>query len=180
MLKLVRSFGYRVTAAFVLIGCMTHAARVTAQIPDVPGWQLFWHDEFEGTTLNTTNWTALDRQDSFNNEKQYYWHDQVKVAGGNLQLTAINQPRGNKQYQSGLVTSNALFGQGRFEARVDLPTTQGMWPAFWLNPNQVQWPLGGEIDILENRGSQPTIVSSAFHWQKNPGPCCGSHLYASQ
>lgn len=180
MSKLVRSFGYRVTAAFVLIGCTTHAARVTAQIPDVPGWQLFWHDEFEGTTLNTTNWTALDRQDSFNNEKQYYWHDQVKVSGGNLQLTAINQARGNKQYQSGLVTSNAIFGQGRFEARVDLPTTQGMWPAFWLNANQVQWPLGGEIDILENRGSEPTIVSSAFHWQKNPGPCCGSHQYVSR
>ena len=55
-----------------------------------------------------------------------------------------------------------------------------MWPAFWLNPNQVQWPLGGEIDILENKGSQPTIVSSAFHWQKDPGPCCGAHLYTSQ
>ena len=52
-----------------------------------------------------------------------------------------------------------------------------MWPAFWMNPNQVQWPLGGEIDILENRGSQPTLTSSAFHWQKNPGPCCGQHQY---
>ena len=65
---------YRVVAAFVLIGCTAYAYRVTAQIPDVPGWQLFWHDEFDGTTLNTTNWTALDRQDSYNNEKQYYWH----------------------------------------------------------------------------------------------------------
>ena len=63
--------------------------------------------------------------------------------------------------------------------RIDLPTTQGMWPAFWMNPNQVQWPLGGEIDIMENKGSQPTIVSSAFHWQKDPGPCCGAHLYTT-
>jgi beta-glucanase (GH16 family) len=151
----------------------------SAQIPDVPGWQLFWHDEFDGTTLNTTNWTALNRQDSFNNEKQYYWPGQVAVAGGNLQLTAINQPRGNKQYQSGLVTSNALYGQGRFEARIDLPTTQGMWPAFWLNANQVPWPQGGEIDIMENRGSQPTLTSSAFHWQKDPGPCCGNWHYVA-
>jgi beta-glucanase (GH16 family) len=169
----------RISATFfcALLVCAGKVERAVAQIPDVPGWQLFWHDEFDGSTLDTTNWTALNRQDSFNNEKQYYWPGQVSVAGGNLQLTANNQPRGTKQYQSGLITSNALFDQGRFEARIDLPTTQGMWPAFWMNPNQVQWPLGGEIDIMENRGSQPTLVSSAFHWQKDPGPCCGAHHY---
>ena len=148
-----------------------------AQIPDVPGWRLSWHDEFDGTSLNTTNWEALNRQDSYNNEKQYYRPEQVTVADGNLQITATNQPLANKDYRSGLITSKALYGPGRFEARVDLPTTQGMWPAFWLNPNQVQWPTGGEIDILENRGSQPTLTSSAFHWQKDPGPCCGQHQY---
>jgi beta-glucanase (GH16 family) len=151
-----------------------------AQVPDLPGWQLFWHDEFDGNTLNTTNWTALDRQDSYNNEKEYYTPGQVTVANGNLQITATNQPLGTKQYRSGLITSNVLFGQGRIEARIDLPTTQGMWPAFWMNPNQVQWPLGGEIDIMENKGSQPTLVSSAFHWQKDPGPCCGAHQYESR
>jgi beta-glucanase (GH16 family) len=166
-----------IVSALILVALCGPAS---AQIPDVPGWQLFWHDEFDGATLNTTNWSALNRQDSFNNEKQYYWPGQVAVAGGNLQLTAINQPRGTKLYQSGLITSNALFGQGRFEARIDLPTTQGMWPAFWMNPNQVQWPLGGEIDIMENRGSQPTLVSSAFHWQRDPGPCCGTHQYRAQ
>lgn len=147
-----------------------------AQIPDLPGWQLFWHDEFDGTSLNTTNWTALTRQDQNNEEKEYYTPSQVSVANGNLQITATNQPLGNKQYRSGLITSNMLFGQGRIEARIDLPTTQGMWPAFWMNPNQVQWPLGGEIDIMENKGSEPTIVSSAFHWQQNPGQCCSQHF----
>jgi beta-glucanase (GH16 family) len=73
-----------------------------------------------------------------------------------------------------------LFGQGRIEARIDLPTTQGMWPAFWMNPNQVQWPLGGEIDIMENKGAFPTVVSSAFHWQKDPGPCCNNHQFVAQ
>ncbi len=63
---------------------MSHSA--VAQIPDLPGWQLFWHDEFDGNTLNTTNWTALNRQDSYNNEKEYYIPSQVTVAGGNLQI----------------------------------------------------------------------------------------------
>jgi beta-glucanase (GH16 family) len=168
-----------VTLAPVLLLCASNAERAAAQIPDVPGWQLFWHDEFDGTTLNTTNWTALNRQDQNNNEKQYYTPGQVSVANGNLQLTATNQPLGNKLYRSGLITSNTLFGQGRIEARIDLPTTKSMWPAFWMNPNQVQWPLGGEIDIMENKGSQPTITSSAFHWQKDPGPCCGQHHYVT-
>jgi beta-glucanase (GH16 family) len=160
-------------AAVVL--CSGDSVNVFAQIPDLPGWQLFWHDEFDGNTLNTTNWTALNRQDSFNSEKQYYTPGQVTIANGNLQLTATNQPLGPKQYRSGLITSNILFGQGRIEARIDLPTTQGMWPAFWMNANQVQWPLGGEIDIMENKGFEPTIVSSAFHWQKD-GACCTDNL----
>jgi beta-glucanase (GH16 family) len=173
----MRIMRFRIPVVFaVCVACIQAAAE---PIPDVAGWQLFWHDEFDGNTLNTTNWTALNRQDQNNNEKQYYTPGQVSVANGNLQLTATNQPLGNKLYRSGLITSNMLFGQGRIEARIDLPTTKSMWPAFWMNPNQVQWPLGGEIDIMENKGSQPTITSSAFHWQKNPGPCCGQHFYVT-
>lgn len=162
------------------LAAIVDVPRAAAQVPDVPGWRLTWHDEFDGTTLNTTNWEALDRKDSFNNEKQYYRPEQVAVANGNLRITATNQPLSNKQYRSGLITSKALYGPGRFEARVDLPTTQGMWPAFWLNANQVSWPVGGEIDILENRGSQPTITSSAFHWQKDPGPCCDNARFLAE
>ncbi|QDT69592.1 Glucan endo-1,3-beta-glucosidase A1 precursor [Planctomycetes bacterium MalM25] len=149
----------------------------SAQVPHLPGWDLSWNDEFDGNSLDTQKWEALDRRDSFNDEKQYYHPDQVAVADGALQITAIDTPREGKAYQSGLVTSRDLFGVGRFEARIDLPTSQGMWPAFWLNSNHVPWPQGGEIDILENRGSQPTLVSSAYHWQTNPGPCCDDHRY---
>ena len=152
-------------------------ADASAQVEDVPGWRLVWHDEFDGPGLDTTKWVPLNRRNSFNNEKQYYHPDQVEVVDGELRLTAIDTSRSGKAYQSGLVTSSDLFGPGRFEARIDLPTSQGMWPAFWLNANQVQWPLGGEIDIMENRGSQSTVVSSAYHWQTNPGPCCDQRQF---
>jgi beta-glucanase (GH16 family) len=174
MMSLRSSRGIFSAAAVLLL--WGYAPQATAQIPDVPGWQLSFHDEFDGTSLNTTNWEALNRQDSYNDEKQYYRPEQVTVADGNLQLTATNQPLANKAYRSGLITSKALYGRGRFEARIDLPTTQGMWPAFWLNANQVAWPLGGEIDIMENKGSQPTVVSSAYHWPANPG-VSGSSQY---
>ena len=174
-----RASGRRKLVGFLpaLLGMVCCANLASGQIPDLPGWDLVWNDEFNEGSLDTNNWVALDRKDSFNNEKQYYHPNQVTVAGGNLQLTAIDTPRQGKAYQSGLITSQDLFGPGRFEARVDLPTSQGMWPAFWLNSNHVPWPQGGEIDILENRGSQPNLVSSAYHWQTNPGPCCDQHQF---
>lgn len=171
----------RLALALLALGLLTlfgGSPLAEAQVPDLPGWELFWNDEFDGNSLDTQNWEALNRRDSFNDEKQYYHPDQVTVADGHLQLTAIDTPRQGKAYQSGLVTSRDLFGPGRFEARIDLPTSQGMWPAFWLNSNHVPWPQGGEIDILENRGSHPTVVSSAYHWQTDPGPCCDDHQFS--
>lgn len=162
----------------VVCGWLTCGTAAFAQIPDVPGWKIKVNDDFDGASLNTTLWEAMNRRDSFNNEKQYYHPNQVVVADGMLQITAINVPRDGKAYQSGLITSKALYGPGRFEARVKLPTSQGMWPAFWLNANNVPWPRGGEIDILENRGSQPNLVSSAYHWQvSQTQPCCAGHQY---
>jgi beta-glucanase (GH16 family) len=155
--------------------CIAH--HVGAQIPDVPGWQLVWHDEFDGTSVNAENWERINLKNSHNNEKQYYRQEQASVADGKLRITATNQPLDGKLYRSARLESWEAFAPGRFEARIDLPTTQGMWPAFWLLPKSVAWPTGGEIDIMENRGSQPLIVSSAYHWQTNPGPCCGQHQF---
>lgn len=165
------------TTFLSILGALTCSQAIHAQVPDLEGWNLILNDEFDGNSLNTTYWEALNRRDSYNNEKQYYHPDQVTVSGGNLQLTAIDTPRSGKDYQSGLITSRDLYGPGRFEARIDLPTSQGMWPAFWLNANHIDWPQGGEIDIMENRGSQPNVVSSAYHWQTDPGPCCDQHQY---
>jgi beta-glucanase (GH16 family) len=162
----------------------TTAERVQAQVPDFPGWQLSFHDEFTGTSVNTSTWNVLNRQDSQNNEKQYYMPSQATVINNDtLRITADKpaQPVGGKSYLSARLESKATFGPGQYyEARIDLPSGKGMWPAFWLNANAVQWPLGGEIDIMENKGRLPGDVSSAFHYQKNPGPCCSQHFYVVQ
>src|SRR5262245_51487842 len=84
------------------------AASALAQIPDVPGWKIKVSEEFNGSSLDTALWTAMNRKDSFNNEKQYYRPSQVAVTDGNLQITAIDTPLDGKAYQSGLITSKAL------------------------------------------------------------------------
>ena len=169
------AFSQSVRPNAVALVLLALAPAAPAQVPDVPGWQLAWQDEFSGPNLDTGEWEVLTRQDSYNNEQQYYLPAQAAIAGGNLRITATNLPIAGKQYRSARLESWDVFGPGQFEARIDLPTTQGMWPAFWLFPNRnIDWPLGGEIDILENRGSEPTVTSSAYHWPAQPGQCCAS------
>ena len=56
------------------------------------------------------------------------------------------------QYTSTKITTKGKkeFRYGRFEARAQLPTGHGIWPAFWMlgaNIDKVGWPKSGEIDI---------------------------------
>jgi beta-glucanase (GH16 family) len=48
---------------------------------------------------------------------------------------------------------------GRIEARIKVPESQGMWPAFWLLGNNIttlSWPACGELDVMEHiDGSNP-------------------------
>jgi beta-glucanase (GH16 family) len=146
-----------------------------------PGWTLVWNDEFDGTALDLDKWTPESTTNPANNERQAYLPQQVTVSGGNMVITSENVPFANKQYQSGRVHSNYVQRHGRWEVRADLPTSRGMWPAIWLLPNasQYRWPSQGEIDIMENRGHQPTLTSSAYHFGTNP-PFFHSYRTAEQ
>ena len=165
--------------AVLFAAAMAVAQSAAAQATNLPGWRLVWQDEFETADVDTSKWQALTRRNSYNDEKQYYLPQQASIVDGALRITATNQPIADKRYRSARLESWQAFGPGRFEARIDLPTGQGMWPAFWLFPNDplIPWPTGGEIDILENRGSQPELVSTAYHWQAAPGPCCANAHY---
>jgi len=59
-----------------------------------------------------------------------------------------------------------LAAPGRVEARIKLALGQGLWPAFWMlgqGDPTLSWPACGELDIMENKGSQPITTSSAVH-----------------
>ncbi|GGD17387.1 glycoside hydrolase family 16 protein [Hyunsoonleella pacifica] len=105
-----------------------------------------------------------------NNELQYYTDrpENVVVEDGMLKITAIKENFEGASFTSARLLTKGLFEQqyGRFEARMKLPFGKGMWPAFWMlgsNIDEIGWPFCGEIDIMENAGSKPTIVSGAVH-----------------
>ena len=172
-------------------GVTTAAPTTTPTAPTTPtspsvtpsdeGWELVWSDEFTGSTLDTSKWSATDsygRDQCFgggNNEQQCYTTStqNVSVAGGKLVLTArpatgLSQGR---TYTSGRVQSNGKgdFTYGKFEASIKLPTGQGSWPAFWMLPSQnsVDWPSRGEIDIMEAvnlGGNGGSTIHGTAHW----------------
>lgn len=106
-----------------------------------------------------------------NNESQYYTDrsENVVVEDGMLKISALKENFQGSNFTSGKVLTKGKYQRkfGRFEARIKLPWGQGIWPAFWLlgddsNGTQV-WPQIGEIDIMEYRGQEPTIVHGTVH-----------------
>lgn len=110
-------------------------------------------------------------QDGWGNQELQYYTDRpenVVVEDGMLKITAIQEDFEGASFTSGRILTQGKFGQkyGRVEARIKLPWGQGLWPAFWMlgaNIDAVGWPQCGEIDIMENRGQEPTIITGSIH-----------------
>ncbi|MDB4438781.1 glycoside hydrolase family 16 protein [bacterium] len=144
-------------------------------------------DDFEGSTINNSLWNfdvgtgnAISGQGWGNNELQYYTDraENITVEDGNLKITAIKESFMASGYTSARINTAGKFEQeyGRFEARIQLPWGQGLWPAFWLlgnNIDEVSWPQCGEIDIMEYRGQAPTNLLGSVH---GPGYSAGNAI----
>jgi len=159
----------RLTACTAVIGSMIAGCTHTSHDAESPLWNLTFSDEFDGPGIDRDKWEVLTRKDSHNNEKQYYLPQQASIVDGTLRITATNEPYDGKAYRSARLESWFSQAYGRFEARAKLPTTRGLWPAFWLLPRTTKWPHGGEIDIMENAGSRPDRVTCAFHYANDAG-----------
>lgn len=124
-------------------------------------YSLVWSDEFDGTELNTDDWN-YDLGDGCpdlcgwgNNELEYYRSENVTVADGCLTLTARQEFFGGRAFTSGKIHTRDKrhFLYGRMEISAQIPSGQGMWPAFWMLPNDDvygSWAASGEIDIMES------------------------------
>ncbi len=144
-------------------------------VPTIDGYDLLWHDEFNGTTLNTDIWTREVRPAGWtNSELQQYCdsEDNVYVEDGNLVLRAYRylNENGFLSYSSGKVNSQnkADFMYGKVVVRAKVPEGKGFWPAIWMMPTNESvygnWPRCGEIDIMEVLGSETDLSYSTIHY----------------
>jgi beta-glucanase (GH16 family) len=152
--------------------------------PTIPSGTLVWSDEFTypgagGGQPDPRTWTYDTGHSGFGNHEQETYcawgsddapcsapvHAAVVAIEGHLRIIA-------RQTSPGVFTSARLkseghlsFMYGRIEARIKVPESQGMWPAFWLLGNNivtVDWPACGELDIMEHiDGNNPPSHAGA-------------------
>jgi beta-glucanase (GH16 family) len=127
-------------------------------------WKLTWSDEFNGKGLpDETKWTYdIGNWGWGNNEPQYYTEKRLENArqeNGNLIIEARKNDDGKPWTSARLTTrgkGSFLFGKIEFRAKV--PVGKGSWSAGWLlgdsYVDELSWPNCGEIDVLENVGSE--------------------------
>ena len=111
-----------------------------------------------------------------NNEQETYTKrlvNSVLDGSGHLLITARKETYTGPDGITRNYTSARLTSQGRFQfqygsavARIQVPGGQGLWPAFWMLGSNIAtagWPLCGEIDVMENVGSEPTVTHATIH-----------------
>jgi beta-glucanase (GH16 family) len=139
-------------------------------------WHLVWSDEFNGASgaaPDPAKW-GYDTGGSGwgNNEKEYYTNstrNAYQDGSGHLVIKAIKESHDGMPYTSARLqsTNKGDWKYGKFEVRAKLPTGKGLWPAIWLLPTDYAygaWPKSGEIDMMEQRGSDPLKVHGTIHF----------------
>jgi beta-glucanase (GH16 family) len=122
---------------------------------------LVWSDEFSSAQLDPAVWffeTGDGSQYGIpgwgNNELQWYLPDNARLSNGMLVITVRDEPQSGRNYTSARINTRDRFAFrfGRIEARMRVPGGQGLWPAFWLLPQDSvygTWAASGEIDVME-------------------------------
>jgi len=149
---------------FVLV--REHKASPVVITQNITGkeWKLTWSDEFNGKGLvDETKWTYdIGNWGWGNNEPQYYTEKRLENArqeDGSLIIEARKNDDGKPWTSARLTTRGKVsFLFGKIEFRAKVPAGQGSWAAGWLlgdsYVDELSWPYCGEVDILENVGSE--------------------------
>ena len=176
----------RLAFAALSLSLIAPAGPAGAEPP--PGYARVWADEFD--SFDVDRWqrryywggrgghTLTD-----NGEQQWYvWPDYsgscdralgidpFAVVDGALTIEARPTPPALRRciedygFTSGVITTAGSFAvrYGYVETRVRLPSGQGLWPAFWMLPEDPAWPP--ELDVFEVHGSDPSRVFHNQHW----------------
>lgn len=168
---------FQVIAAGVLLAA---SAQACASVTNPQIGQLLWSEEFNGTSLNTSVWSATDGNGCQinlcgygNAELEYYSPNNLSIVNvpfesgtRALAIRAQSQTVGSNVFTSGKVDTKGKVQvqYGMIEMRVSTPAVgTGLWPAAWLLGVSPQtWPRNGEIDMMEmgHKASSRTAAGS--------------------
>jgi beta-glucanase (GH16 family) len=175
----------------VLVACVVLGAAACTPVPFTgpsrpapPGPASTFADEFAGPAGARPGPAWRNELGAKPGEQQYYTNGDNAYLDGHGHLVLEARTTGASRYPCSYgpctVTSAKLtmhrwdgsrrdtFDQayGHFEARMQLPTGAGLWPAFWMEGADVEthpWPANGELDVMEACGQNPRAVSGHAH-----------------
>ena len=128
------------------------------------GWKLLMSDDFDGTTINTNNWSVYGPDWPGNGGNGVRDGSAVSVGGGVLTITAQMV---NGTLVSGAVSSqlNLTYGRVEFRVRTDADPSEATSGVVLMWPQSNIWPEDGELDVYET-GTNPTRswFSSFVHY----------------
>jgi beta-glucanase (GH16 family) len=160
--------------------CVSSCKKKIAEEPETPAptvWTEVFTEDFDTDLSQWNIWQG----GAYNNEYQYYSNSSsnLSISGGILAITAIketvtgattnsNPTTKSFDFTSGRIESKTLYSaksstpKVKFSAMIKLPDGYGMWPAFWSYG--ANWPMNGEIDILEAKGNLPYQYSTNYFY----------------
>ena len=157
--------------------------------PPAPGktWHLTFSEEFDGDDYDHAklspcfDWNHGSCTSTFNEGKETYLPEQVRVSGGTAKLIAepLSPPQpddscyqGTCTYKSGLLSTARPnvddapypfpFTYGYVESRLKFPAIPGFFTAFWMLPTDPTFKYRSEIDIVEILGGEPASVFMTY------------------
>lgn len=168
------------TIAFMMLVLVSLPAR--AQVtkaasrqgpPPHKKWKLVWHDEFEGTAIDTMRWQIME------GDKQWIWPGiETRYAAencaldgkGNLVLRLTQDSNGAVRFHRGLYSRTFQQAYGYFETRVQFSRQPGWWTAVWLsgvpyNEGTDTFVSPQEFDIFEDfyKPKTKNDISHCYH-----------------
>ncbi|CVK85855.1 related to endo-1,3-beta-glucanase [Fusarium proliferatum] len=142
---------------------------------------VYWQPQFRPDVPITQEWDAKigNGPDGWGNQElQYYTADQQNAfhtPDGKLVLRAVannSSEDHEKRYTSARLVSRQTLSrdQGVLTAWITSPCATGIWPAFWLLPQEpFSWPTDGEVDIAETWNGD-LENHSCLHWGHHHEP----------
>lgn len=148
------------------------AVKMWEVFPEAEDGSLVWCDEFDYTgPPDPSKWSCEIGDHGWGNgELQAYTDDpsNVWVSDGVLRIQAKRQSLGQRNYTSSRLTTKgkADWQYGRIEVRLRPPSGRGTWAAAWMLPTNNKfgdWPMCGEIDIMEHVGHDAGKIHGTIH-----------------
>jgi hypothetical protein len=146
---------------------------------------LLWSDEFNGTSVDTSQWTVYNQADG---SDSWYSPTNVTESGGELRIANVQQTSGSIQWGGGGMESKVEFPQYCYlEARLKFSSRGSYdWGTWWTvgeSGGSFIWPP--EMDICELQGGSAGATNGPgqtywWNWSGSGNADAGGSTYVDE